>query len=136
MLQVLRCRDYVSDKVNENTLTAARFFVVSKVCDTVWTTGLIHGLHTVGMPDSSLLLLASYLTDCKFRVKIGGHFSAHKQIRAGVPKGAVLAQLLYNVYVADVPSRLRIEMSQSADDITAAFTSITQLRTCREIYII
>jgi hypothetical protein len=49
-------------------------------------------------------------------------FSEWESIRAGVPQDAVLALLLYNIYVVDIPRRPEIEISQFADD-TAAFTS-------------
>jgi hypothetical protein len=65
-LQLLRFTEYVTEKDNERA-----FFDVSKAYDVVWTTGLIYKLHTAGIPDSVLLLLASYLTDRKFRVKMG-----------------------------------------------------------------
>jgi hypothetical protein len=96
---------------------------VSKACDTVWVTGLIYKQHTAGSPDSSLLLLASYLADRKFTVTIEGKLSEWKPISAGVPQRVVLAPLVYNiVYVADISRRPGIEISQFADD-SAAFTS-------------
>jgi hypothetical protein len=49
-------------------------------------------------------------------------FSDWKPIRADMPQGVILASLLYNIYVADILRRPRIEISQFADD-TAAYTS-------------
>jgi hypothetical protein len=96
---------------------------VSKTYNTVWTTGLICKLHAAGIPYSSPLLLASYLIDRKFKVKMEGKFSEWKPIRVGVPQGAVLAPLLYSlhVYVTDIPRRTGIETSKFADN-SAAFT--------------
>jgi hypothetical protein len=71
------------------------------------------------MQDSMIRLLKSYLTGRKFRVKLDSHFSEWKPIHAGVPQGSVLAPLLYNVYVSDIPRRPGIEISQFADDIAA-----------------
>jgi hypothetical protein len=70
-LQLIRFTEYVTDNFNERAYTAAIFFDVSKAVDTAWRTGLIYKLHTAGLPDSSLLL-ASYYTNLKFRVKLEG----------------------------------------------------------------
>jgi hypothetical protein len=84
---------------------------MSKAYGTVWTTGLMHKLHASGILDSSLVLPASYYTDRKFRVTMVGTFSEWKPISAGVPQGAFLAPLLYNIYAADIPRRSGIEIS-------------------------
>jgi hypothetical protein len=66
--KLLRATEYVTDKLSEWAYTAAVFLDISKAYDSVWTAGLIYRLHAAGIPDSSLLLLASYLTDRKFRI--------------------------------------------------------------------
>jgi hypothetical protein len=90
MLQLLHFTKYVTDNFNERACSAAIFLEVSKACDTVWTTGVTCKLHTAGIPDSSLLLLALYITYRKFGVKIEGKLSKWKPIRAGVHQGTVL----------------------------------------------
>jgi hypothetical protein len=71
-LQQLCFTEYVTDNFNEREYTVTIFLEVSKIYDTVCTTGLIYvyKIHKAGIPDFSLLLLASYLTDYKFRVKM------------------------------------------------------------------
>jgi hypothetical protein len=71
-----------------------------------------------------LPLLLSYLTGRKFRIRMEIHFSEWKPIRAGVPQGPVLASLLYSVYVADIPRRSEIEVSQFPDDIATCTLDI------------
>jgi hypothetical protein len=64
----------------------------------------------------------SYLTGQNFRVKLDSHFLEWKLLHAVVPQGSLLALLLYNVYVSDIPRRSGIKMSQFTEDI-AAYTS-------------
>jgi hypothetical protein len=125
---------------NERTYTAAIFLDVSKACDTVWTGGLAYKLHAAAIPDSSHLLLASYLTDRKFRITMVGKFSEWKTLRADVPQGAILSPLLYNIYGAYIPRRRGIEMSQFAKATAAHVLQIKykhQLRSHQsaEVYI-
>jgi hypothetical protein len=85
MLQ-LRFTGSVTDKLNGSLYTAAIFVDMSKVRDTVWTTGLMHRIHTAGMSDSITLLLVSYLTECNFRVKMGGNFPNGSQYVQAYPR--------------------------------------------------
>jgi hypothetical protein len=138
-LQLLRFTVCITDKFYERANTAAIFLDTSRAYDTAWTAGLTYKSYTAGIQDSSLLRLASYLTDRKFTVKMEGKFPEWKPIRAGVPQSTVLALLLYHIHIADMPMRPGIEISQFAANI-AAFTSnkisITQSTTCRGIYLI
>ena len=68
------------------------------------------------MSHSTIKLLSSYLTNRKFFVSVDGFLSDNKIIRAGVPQGAVLSPLLYNVYVSDIPTCDQVHMAQYADD--------------------
>jgi hypothetical protein len=97
-LQLLRFTEYVTDKFSERAYTAATSLDVSKAYEMVWTIGLICKVHRAGIPDSSLVLLVSCLTDPKFGVAVEGAFSDWKPIPAGIPQGAVLASLLYNIH--------------------------------------
>jgi hypothetical protein len=63
---------------NERAYTAAILLDVSKAYDRVWKIGLIYKLHTAEISDSRLLLVASYLTVRKFRVKMEGTISEWK----------------------------------------------------------
>jgi hypothetical protein len=58
---------------------------VSKAYDTVWTTEFVSKIHTAGMPDTSPLLLASYIADRKFRVKMEENFpTGNKYMQATI----------------------------------------------------
>ena len=96
--------------------TIALFLDIEKAFDTTWINGLTYKLIQLNLPPSLTKLLYSYLTNRKFFVTVDGFLSDTKHIHAGVPQGAVLSPLLYNIYVADIPTSKPIHMAQFADD--------------------
>jgi hypothetical protein len=46
-------------------------------------------------------LIASFLTDRKFKASVEGRFSTPRKIAAGVPQGFTLVPILYSLYVND-----------------------------------
>lgn len=51
-------------------------------------------------------LVDSFLSDRTFQIRVGSHLSNKFNIKAGIPQGAVLSPILYNLYTADVPNNL------------------------------
>ena len=76
---------------------------MEKAYDIVWTPGLIHKLITQDFPKTYVHIMASYLTQRNFRVKIEGALSSPRRTSAGVPQGTIFAPTLYNIYVSDIP---------------------------------
>ena len=56
----------------------------------------------MGVEERLLGWLASYLEDHKFKVFIGNVYSSARRIRSGVPQGAILSPVLFNVMVTDI----------------------------------
>lgn len=84
--------------------------------DTLWHDGLIHKMHLLGFPTFILRLVASFLEDRFFRVKIGSTMSTVRPVKAGTAQGAVWSPSLFNVYVADIPTERDCISAQFADD--------------------
>ena len=60
---------------------------------------LVHRLHTdFGFTDTVLQWFSSYLTDCTHYVSLSYHCSAFAPVHSGVPRGSVLASMLYTMY--------------------------------------
>lgn len=51
-----------------------------------------------------------------FRVRVGGALSSTRAVLSGVPKGPVLAPLLFQLYISDLPKTLQSNCFQYADD--------------------
>ena len=122
-LQLARLTDLIVSGFNRKRNTVAVFLDIEKAFDTIWINGLIYKLNQINITQSLLKLISSYLINRKFYVTVDGFLSDYKHIHAGVPQGAVLSPLLYNVYVADIPSCKLIQMAQFADDTCIFYQS-------------
>src|SRR5699024_2134815 len=88
--------------------------------DTVWKDGLIHKLYKVVPCKRIVRLIESMLTNRRFRVFIGEKSSKFKTLNNGLPQGAVLSPLLFNVYTSDLPETLSRKFVY-ADDLALTF---------------
>lgn len=89
---------------------------MEKTFDRVWHNGLLHKLHQEITPTYLTCLIKSFLTNRKFRIKIGNHLSTVKHIKAGVPQGSCLSPLLYAAYINDLPTTPQAKIALFADD--------------------
>ena len=99
------------------------FLDISKASDNVWHGGLIFRLKTYGIDGKLLKLLENYLTDRQQRVVLNGQTSSWQNIHAGVPQGSVLGQLLFLIYINDLPGELTSMCKIFADD-TSLFSKV------------
>lgn len=79
-------------------------------------------MRTAGLPTPITKIIASFLEQRTFSVKVGDSFSKKKPIEAGVPQGSVLGPTLYNIYTHDFPLNDGTEVVLFADD-TALLSS-------------
>jgi hypothetical protein len=95
----MRLTDHVTLNFNNNMSTAAVFLDIEKAFDTTWHTGLLYKLSELKFSASLIKLIASFLSNRKFKVSVEGELSSPRKIAAGVPQGSVLAPVLYiNIY--------------------------------------
>ena len=119
---LLRFVEYVTDSGCKGKQTVAFFLDVAKAFDRVWHEGVLFKLKEVLLPDCYVHLIASFLRDRTFRVRILDCLSSERPIIAGVPQGSVLGPLLFSVFVNDVPRVPGVRLSLFADD-TAAYAA-------------
>ena len=67
-------------------------------------------------------LFESYLSDRALFVASNGEISEHVGIKSGVPQGAIWSPLLFDLFVRNVPQRVRAALRKAchfyADDLT------------------
>lgn len=95
---------------------------IEKAFDKVWHTGLVYKLIKIETPPYITKLIQSFLQDRKFTVYVQNTPSHTHNIKYGVPQGAVLSPVLYNIYTHDVPTNPDCNIVQFADD-TAFYKS-------------
>ena len=57
--------------------------------------------------ENAVTPLESYLTDRLQKVILNGQTSSWRLVLAGIPKGSILATLLFLVYINDLPGELK-----------------------------
>ena len=92
---------------------------LSKAFDIINHELLLAKLHAYVFSEQALLILSSYLSNRKQRVKINNTFSSWTDLIQGVPQGSVLGPLLFNIYLNDLFFSLKnINVCNFADDPT------------------
>jgi len=86
--------------------------------DKIWHTGLLYKLAKCGIEGNMYKWLYSYLSDRSSNVRVGESLSEPMQCTSGVPQGAVLSPILFNIMLADMPVDPKIKLYTYADDIT------------------
>jgi hypothetical protein len=114
--QLARLTDCVTHGFNENKHTGLVLLDMEKAYDSVWVEGLIYKLISFEVPEYLIAVLDSYLTGRSLAVTVDGCLSPTKWTTAGIPQGAVLSPLLYNLFTADMPQMTHIQIALFTDD--------------------
>lgn len=114
--QLLRVSEDIIKGFERKCHTTAVFLDVGQAFDRVWHEGLLFKLRDFGFPVYLQNIVKSFLQDRTFSVNIGGILSSTRPIKAGVPQGAILSPLLYNLYTSDMPLSANVKTAVFADD--------------------
>jgi len=113
--QTHRLVDAISTTLERKQYCTCAFLDISQAFDRVWHDGLLFKLRNF-LPSSLFLLIKSYLTDRYFQIRLGSCTSDLAPINAGVPQGAILSPLLFNIYSSDQPISQDTLVADYADD--------------------
>lgn len=78
-------------------------------------------------------IIDSFLRNRSFQVAVNKQLSATIEIKFGVPQGAVLSPILYNIYTHDLPSNNSYESALFADDVAKYSADNTLLRVTKSL---
>ena len=116
-LQLMRIVDNITTQFTNKCSVLGLFLDAEKAYDRIWHSGLIYKLSKLNFPDYLINVIQTFLLGRTFQVKLNDSLSSIKGIRAGVPQGAVLSPLLFNIYISDIPKSAKTSLSLYADDI-------------------
>jgi ribonuclease HI len=110
----------------EKESTVAVFLDINKAYDTVWTKGLLYKLAKIGLTGNCLGWLQNFLQNRSICIRLGSYTSQSREIKNGVPQGAVLSPLLFNLMLIDFPTPPPpIQLLLYADDVNI-YTRVKQ----------
>ena len=107
------------------------FLGISKAFDKVWYEWLIFKLQTYGINCKLLNLIQDYLRSRPQRVVLNGQKFSWGKVLAGVPQGSVLGQLLFLIYINNIPEGIKSIRKIFA--MTHRFFKLLKKTTFREI---
>lgn len=92
----------IKEQFNRKKKVISLFFDISKEFDKVWPDGLLHKLKMINTPQYIINWIRAFIKNRKFYVKINNINSSTETILAGVPQGAILSPILFNIYINDI----------------------------------
>lgn len=117
--QVLALTSYIESGFQLQLKTSVVFLDLSAAYDTVWREGLLYKLSSVVPCRTIIHLIGNMLSNRLFQVVLGKGMSKQKKLNNGLPQGSVLAPLLFNLYLSDLPETQSRKFCY-ADDIAVA----------------
>ena len=91
---------------------------ISKACDRVLHTGLLHKPRSWGISGQILSLISSFLSSGRLRVALDGKSSQEYPLSAEVPEESFLGTTLFLLYINDLPDGVICGIGIYADDAT------------------
>lgn len=114
---------YIYENFNNNFITAAIYFDLSKAFDSINHEILLIKLEAAGISGNCLKLMKNYLSNRQQICKINNNLSKPQIINYGVPQGSNLGPLLFIIFINDITNFVtNVKISPYADD-TAFYLS-------------
>lgn len=97
--------------------TVAVFLDIEKAYDSIWIQRLLFKMASMGITGAILAWLKNFVTGRSMCVRIGDQKSNHKTISNGVPQGAVISPILFNIMMSDIPRQQQTKTLLFADNL-------------------
>lgn len=117
--QVLALTTFIEKGYQQCLKTSVAFVDLTAAYDTVWRQGMIYKLLKTTGCIKSTYLIDSMLSNRLFQVTMSDESSRVRKLNNGLPQGSVLAPLLFNLYISDMPETTTRKFGY-ADDLAIA----------------
>ena len=115
---LLRVEHVIRKSLGSGEICVVVYIDLKSAFDKIWREGMIYKLIKLGIKGKIVKWLQNYFSNRKISVNVDGHHSDEIMVTAGVPQGAVLSPLLFNIMLNDIPINNHIVNHIYADDIT------------------
>lgn len=99
-------------------ITVVAYLDLQSAYDGVWHAGLLKKLKMLNIDPYLYKWLEDYLSERSTKVRVGASTSRSALLKAGLPQGAVLSPMLFNIMLHDLPKSEKVKTLSYADDIT------------------
>lgn len=111
-------KNEITKTFDNKEITIVTYLDLQSAYDSVWHAGLLKKLQTLGINSFLFKWLEDYLSDRSTKVRVGASISRSTALNAGLPQGAVLSPMLFNIMLYDLPQSDQVKILSYADDIT------------------
>ncbi|KAJ4445002.1 hypothetical protein ANN_06801 [Periplaneta americana] len=105
--QVTKFSQDIKDALDRGNILTAVFVDFSAAYDSVWREKLIYKLAQLGNKSNMLRWLKAFIDQRSCKVRFESSLSRSNLLQTGVPQGAVLSCLLFNIYINDLIQELK-----------------------------
>ena len=132
MEHLVKLTTQIKHQFSRRKSVLATFFDVKKAYDQVWHKRLLFKLKSAGISGNMYQYIKAFLEKRTIQARIGVNYSNPRELNMGIPQGSVIAPLLFNILIQDLPKVLsnRVVLAQYADDI-CMWMDVTLKKTTR-----
>ncbi len=96
---------------------------IAKAFNRVWHKSLLSKLPSFGFYPSLCSFISSFLSGCSISTVVDGHYFSSKPINSSVPRGSVLSDTLFLLFIDDLLSVTNCPIHPYAGDSTLHFST-------------
>ena len=115
--QIAIYENAIRTAINKRQFCLSVFIDLSSAYDLVWHTALVYKMVNLGIKGKLLAWIQEYLKNRKYKVYFDGAYSKERNATSGVPQGAVLSPLLFNIMLSDLNIGEETTRVEYADDL-------------------
>lgn len=123
-MQATRMASILARNKFEKKNSAVLAFDIANAFPSLWPDGLTHKMQKLQFPAYLTRIVANFLANRNLLVKAFGHLSTPRTLDVGCPQGSCISPIIYNIFIADVPTSKDVTILQYADDTAAVASSV------------